>query len=105
MSDQSYSITNENDNPPTYQDAINQRYGTFINPSTTTNAPPYPYTFDSQQPTVVVIGGCPVCKVGMLDTEYTCFGLYCAFFCFPIGILCCLALRQRRCNFCGATLH
>ncbi len=38
----------------------------------------------------------------MLDTEFTCMGLCCAIFCFPIGILCCLALRQRRCNFCGA---
>ncbi|CAF0963902.1 unnamed protein product [Rotaria sp. Silwood1] len=104
ITDQQCLIGDENDNPPTYQDATNQRYGTFTNQSTTTNISSYPYILGSQQPTVIILGGCPACKVGMLDTEFTCLGLCCAIFCFPIGILCCLALRQRRCNFCGAIL-
>ncbi|CAF1113025.1 unnamed protein product [Adineta steineri] len=100
-SDQQCLIVDENDNPPTYQDATGQGYGTFIDP-TATNALPYSYGFGSQPPTVIVLGGCPACKVGMLETEFTCMGLCCAIFLFPIGILCCLGLRQRRCNFCGA---
>ncbi|UJR20542.1 hypothetical protein I4U23_023669 [Adineta vaga] len=107
VSDQQRLIVDEDDNPPTYQDATSQIYGTFNDSSIlaiTTNTSPYPYAFGSQQqqPTVIVLGGCPACKVGMLDTEFTCAGLCCAIFLFPIGILCCLALRQRRCNFCGA---
>ncbi|CAF0848565.1 unnamed protein product [Adineta ricciae] len=102
VSDQQRLIVDENDNPPTYQDATNQGYGTFIGPLVNGSAP-YPYAYASQQqPTVIVVGGCPACKIGMLDTEFTCAGLCCAIFLFPLGILCCLALRQRRCNFCGA---
>ncbi|CAF2903314.1 unnamed protein product [Rotaria sp. Silwood2] len=104
ITDQQCLVIDDNDNPPSYQDATNQGYGTFINSSRTTNTLSYPYLFDSQQPTVIILGGCPACKVGMLDTEFTCLGLCCAIFFFPIGILCCLALRQRRCNFCGAIL-
>ena len=42
-------------------------------------------------------------QIGNLDSEFTCFGICCAICCFPLGILCCLACRQRRCNFCAAT--
>ncbi|XP_056392445.1 brain protein I3 [Hyla sarda] len=86
--------------------------------------PPYPYptgsgymappqaTFPStytiiQQPaattSVVVVGGCPACRVGVLEDSFTCLGILCAIVFFPIGILFCLALRQRRCPNCGAT--
>ncbi|CAH1794583.1 unnamed protein product [Owenia fusiformis] len=57
------------------------------------------------QPTytnVVVVGGCPACRVGVLEDDYTCLGVCCAIFFFPIGLLCCLAMRQRRCPNCGA---
>ncbi|CAF0960762.1 unnamed protein product [Adineta ricciae] len=96
--------TNGNDNP-SYQDPTNldtDSYGTFlgdpggIRPVTTVSA------LGSQQPTIIYLGGCPVCKTGMLETDFTCLGLCCAIIFFPIGILCCLALRQRRCNFCGS---
>ncbi|XP_059835003.1 membrane protein BRI3 [Hemitrygon akajei] len=59
-----------------------------------------------QQPTaasVVVVGGCPACRVGVLEDDFTCLGVLCAIFFFPIGILFCLALRQRRCPNCGAS--
>jgi hypothetical protein len=39
-------------------------YGTFISPAVTTDAPSNPYAFGSQQsPTVIILGGCPACKV------------------------------------------
>ncbi|XP_071546211.1 membrane protein BRI3-like [Panulirus ornatus] len=51
---------------------------------------------------VIVVGGCPACRVGVLDEDFTLAGLCCAFWFFPIGILCCLAMRERRCSNCGA---
>uniref|UniRef100_A0A670KDX2 Membrane protein BRI3 n=1 Tax=Podarcis muralis TaxID=64176 RepID=A0A670KDX2_PODMU len=84
--------------------------------------PPPPYTYPTgpgagkpgeggrarriwQPPTtsVVVVGGCPACRVGVLEDTFTCLGVFCAIVFFPIGILFCLALRQRRCPNCGAT--
>ncbi|KAK0055966.1 brain protein I3 [Biomphalaria pfeifferi] len=57
-----------------------------------------------QSPTqqVVLVGGCPACRVGILEDDFTCLGVLCAILFFPIGLLCCLAMRQRRCNHCGA---
>ncbi|XP_068100675.1 membrane protein BRI3 [Hyperolius riggenbachi] len=52
---------------------------------------------------VVVVGGCPACRVGVLEDSFTCLGILCAIVFFPIGILFCLLLRQRRCPNCGAT--
>lgn len=51
---------------------------------------------------VIVVGGCPACRVGVLSEDFTLAGLCCAFWFFPIGILCCLAMRERRCSNCGA---
>ncbi|XP_006000844.1 brain protein I3 [Latimeria chalumnae] len=69
--------------------------------------PPYSSTYTIiQQPattSVVVVGGCPACRVGVLEDDFTCLGILCAIVFFPIGILFCLALRQRRCPNCGAT--
>ncbi|XP_053132767.1 brain protein I3 [Hemicordylus capensis] len=70
------------------------------------NYPNTTYTI-IQQPasttSVVVVGGCPACRVGVLEDTFTCLGVLCAIVFFPIGILFCLALRQRRCPNCGAT--
>jgi len=52
--------------------------------------------------TIVVVGGCPACRVGVLEDDYTCFGVFCAVFFFPLGLLFCLALKQRHCPNCGA---
>ncbi|XP_036409027.1 brain protein I3 [Megalops cyprinoides] len=60
-------------------------------------------TYTIIQPSVVVVGGCPACRVGVLEDDFTCLGILCAIVFFPIGILFCLALRQRRCPNCGAT--
>uniref|UniRef100_H3BXI6 Membrane protein BRI3 n=1 Tax=Tetraodon nigroviridis TaxID=99883 RepID=H3BXI6_TETNG len=54
-------------------------------------------------PSVVVVGGCPACRVGVLEDDFTCLGILCAIFFFPLGLLFCFALRQRRCPNCGAT--
>ncbi|EEB18549.1 Brain protein I3, putative [Pediculus humanus corporis] len=53
--------------------------------------------------TVVIMGGCPSCRTGTLESDFTCCGILCAIFCFPIGILCCLCMKQKKCNQCGAT--
>ncbi|XP_048846789.1 brain protein I3-like [Brienomyrus brachyistius] len=65
--------------------------------------PSYTNTYTIIQPSVVVVGGCPACRVGVLEDDFTCLGLLCAIFFFPIGIIFCFALRQRRCPNCGAT--
>ncbi|KAG9333646.1 hypothetical protein JZ751_010714 [Albula glossodonta] len=65
--------------------------------------PNYGGTYTIIQPSVVVVGGCPACRVGVLEDDFTCLGILCAIVFFPIGILFCLALRQRRCPNCGAT--
>ncbi|XP_061604740.1 brain protein I3 [Phyllopteryx taeniolatus] len=64
---------------------------------------PYSGTYTVIQPSVVVVGGCPACRVGVLEDDFTCLGILCAIFFFPLGILFCFALRQRRCPNCGAT--
>jgi hypothetical protein len=51
---------------------------------------------------VVVVGGCPACRVGILEDDFTLLGVCCAILFFPLGILCCLAMRERRCPNCGA---
>ena len=53
-------------------------------------------------PQVILVGGCPCCRVGVLEDDYSCLGICCAILCFPLGILCCLATKQRRCSNCGA---
>ncbi|XP_050300598.1 brain protein I3-like [Anthonomus grandis grandis] len=57
----------------------------------------------TQPPNVVFVGGCPSCRVGVLEDEYTCLGVLCAIFFFPLGVLCCLAMREKTCQNCGAT--
>lgn len=51
---------------------------------------------------IVVVGGCPVCRVGVLEYCFTCLGIFLAIVLFPFGFLCCFALRKRRCPNCGA---
>jgi len=41
-------------------------------------------------------------QVGVLEDEYSCLGIFCAIAFFPLGLLCCLAMKQRVCPNCGA---
>uniref|UniRef100_A0A8C0ZMP0 Membrane protein BRI3 n=1 Tax=Castor canadensis TaxID=51338 RepID=A0A8C0ZMP0_CASCN len=52
---------------------------------------------------IVVVGGCPVCRVGVLEDSFTFLGIFLAIVLFPFGFICCFALRERRCPNCGAT--
>lgn len=52
---------------------------------------------------VILIGGCPSCRAGVLEDSFSVLGVLCAILFFPIGILCCLALKSRRCSNCGAS--
>ncbi|KAM9779967.1 membrane protein BRI3 [Neosynchiropus ocellatus] len=84
--------------PPPYQYPAGQGYS----PVPPVSQQPYSGAYIIQ-PSVVVVGGCPACRVGVLEDDFTCLGILCAIFFFPIGILFCFALRQRRCPNCGAT--
>ena len=43
--------------------------------------------------TVIFIGSCPACRVGILEEDFTCLGLLLAILLFPLGILCCLGIH------------
>lgn len=54
---------------------------------------------------VVMVGAgaqCPKCRTGILQEDFTLLGICCAIFFFPLGLICCLMMRQRRCTYCGA---
>lgn len=51
---------------------------------------------------IISVNACPVCRIGMLEEGFTACGLCCAIFFFPVGILCCLLMREKSCSNCGA---
>lgn len=53
-------------------------------------------------PEIILVGACPACRVGVMEDDYTGLGLLCAILFFPLGIICCLLLKTRRCSNCGA---
>ncbi|KAG4074913.1 hypothetical protein HA402_009338 [Bradysia odoriphaga] len=78
---------------------------TFISTQPIATAPPM---YGATETTVVnipteilVIGGCPACRIGVLQDDFSCLGILCAIVFFPVGILCCLALKSKRCSNCG----
>ena len=52
---------------------------------------------------VYVRGNCPACHIGNLQDEFTPLGICLAICFFPLGLLCCLLLTEKRCNHCGMT--
>ncbi|KAK9881530.1 hypothetical protein WA026_016409 [Henosepilachna vigintioctopunctata] len=78
--------------PPSYPS-----YGT-----TTLPPPATATTLVIPQPEVIIVGGCPACRIGVLEDNYGLAALCCAIVFFPAGILCCLLMKERRCSHCGA---
>jgi len=52
---------------------------------------------------IILVGGCPACRIGVLEDDFTCGGILLAIMFFPFGFLCCLAMKQRKCPNCGAS--
>ncbi|CAH0398633.1 unnamed protein product [Chilo suppressalis] len=77
-------------------------YGPPPPPPATAFVPNYGATNIIITPPIVTVGACPACRVGILEDDFTCLGILCAILFFPLGILCCLALKNRRCSNCGA---
>ncbi|XP_022085046.1 brain protein I3-like [Acanthaster planci] len=51
---------------------------------------------------VVVVGNCPVCHAGALVDQFTTCGILLAIFFFPLGVICCLMMKERVCSHCNA---
>lgn len=50
------------------------------------------------------VGGkarCAACNYGQLKDHYSCCAICLCIFLFPIGCLCCLCMRNKKCNNCG----
>lgn len=77
-------------------------YTPYTAPSSQPYLPNYGATNILIPPAIIAVGACPACRVGILEDDFTCLGILCAILFFPIGILCCLALKNRRCSNCGA---
>jgi len=74
----------------------------FSNPTTTTTIT---YTTQPQpaNTTTIIIQTptCTKCHVGRIEESFTCLGICLGIWLFPIGIICCLAMRRKYCNHCG----
>ncbi|XP_077286507.1 uncharacterized protein LOC143911495 [Arctopsyche grandis] len=87
--------------PPQYPQQYPQQYPPVQSqPVHISMAPPTQHTI-IVQPGRIVTGNCPGCRQGNLSMNFTCCGVLCAIFFFPIGILCCIFMAQKRCNNCG----
>ncbi|XP_075161476.1 uncharacterized protein LOC142234268 [Haematobia irritans] len=75
-----------------------QSYGAFESTPVSVVIQPPSIT---QTPNIIVVGGCPACRIGILEDSYPLCGLLCALVFFPVGILCCLAMKNKRCSNCG----
>ena len=69
---------------------------------------PPPVSKMSTAPGILLLDGtvrgniCPTCEIGVLSDDFPIIA-WIMFFCFfPLGVLCCLAMRQRRCSHCSA---
>jgi hypothetical protein len=52
----------------------------------------------------ILAGGCPVCKNGVLVDDYwTCCGIFWALVLFPVGLICLVLCKKKRCTNCGTT--
>lgn len=78
----------------------------FVQPSDYgTSSPINPMQPNVQHQHIIVIGGCPECRVGTLEDHMTLLGILCGIFFFPVGLICCLTFTERRCSNCGAKFN
>lgn len=77
-------------------------YGTMITSNITTQPSAEPSTNRIIIKEIIAVNACPVCRIGMLTEEFTCCGIFCAIFFFPLGLLCCLCMRDKVCSNCNA---
>jgi len=114
------------DQPPPYSDGVGQQayppgpgypqQGNAYPPGPGWNPPPHamhPAPAANQGATIIVqpvptpgtrvvlVGGCPTCHAGVLEDTFGFCAIFLAIFFFPIGILCCLAMKEKRCTNCG----
>lgn len=72
-------------------------------PNFGTQQPVHPgYGTQQPQQQVIVMGNCSVCRSGNIIEEFTPIGIVLAVLFFPIGILCCFLMQEKKCNRCGA---
>ncbi|CAL8144849.1 unnamed protein product [Orchesella dallaii] len=68
----------------------------------THTGPAYVQPMPVQQTRVVLMGNCPSCRIGNLQSQFDICGVLIAILFFPIGILCCLCMMEKRCSHCRA---
>ncbi|XP_046443658.1 brain protein I3-like isoform X2 [Daphnia pulex] len=98
------------ENPPSYSQAPYPAAPAQYPPAPPhpSNAHTYPPNYSGQtviqveaQPQqVVIVGGCPKCRVGVLEDKFTLCGWCCCFWLFPLGLICLFSMRQKRCINC-----
>ncbi|KAK4318484.1 hypothetical protein Pmani_010504 [Petrolisthes manimaculis] len=98
--------------PPPYSKEPNVHHNINIQPVASPYPPPPPPPNYAAAPSVVMVGGnpgmipmggsCPACRMGNLSSEFTCCGIFMCILFFPLGLICCFAMKQRRCSHCRA---
>ncbi|XP_066940748.1 membrane protein BRI3-like isoform X1 [Macrobrachium rosenbergii] len=103
------------DPPPTVRVEVQEEGGYLVGQQQ--YPPAYPYAHGKPVPgsTPVVVtqpqvvtqsvlilppGTCPNCRAGVLQSEFSFCGICMAILFFPIGILCCALMMERRCSNC-----
>lgn len=76
-----------------------QNYGA-IDPAAAGTAVRLHQTIVVDERLLMRVNACPVCRIGVLEENYPCCALCCAIVFFPVGILCCCAMRNKRCSHC-----
>ncbi|KAH3866499.1 hypothetical protein DPMN_029623 [Dreissena polymorpha] len=83
--------------------ADNRAYGTMPPGAPGPHQPsPGPYPPIGQY--MPVTPNCMACRVGFMQEGYSIVGIILAIVFFPIGILCCLMMKEKKCSNCGSTV-
>lgn len=85
--------------PPNYTN-----YGAISEVTTIQPSQQIPQPAQQIATNLIIVGGCPVCRIGILEDDFSCLGILCCILFFPIGILCCLAMKNKRCTNCKAII-